>query len=133
MRTFDRRIFDVARDLAATSNHPKAHIGAVLLSGRDIISVGVNGRKSHPLQKHYNTFRFSDERAHHMMHAELEAIVRGRSFMRDDNVMYIYRQLRTGDQGMCRPCNGCIQALKDHKIGRIFYTTYEGYAYEEFR
>lgn len=130
MTPFDTRIMKVAADLAVTSTHPKAMIGAVLVSGRDIIAIGVNGRKSHPMQKYYNRFRFSDERASHLMHAELEAIVRGRTFLRGDNAMYIFRQLRTGTFGMCRPCAGCIRALKDFKIPRIFYTTYDGFASE---
>jgi len=132
MLTFDTRIIKIAADLAATSNHPKAHIGAVLTVGRDIISVGVNGRKSHPLQKYYNKFRFLDDTAHHLMHAELEAIIRGRSLIRNNATMYIYRLMRSGKQGMCRPCGGCMKALKDYNIRDIVYSTYDGIAHEVF-
>jgi deoxycytidylate deaminase len=133
MTPFDKRIINVAAGLAALSTHPKAHIGAVLVVGRDIISVGVNGRKSHPLQKYYNKFRFLDDNAHHLMHAELEALVRGRAMIRSNATMYIYRLLRTGEQGMCRPCGGCMRALSDYKIGNIVYSTNNGFAHEELK
>lgn len=132
MKDKDRRIFKVARALALTSSHLKARIGAVVLSGRDIVSVGVNGRKSHPLQRHYNALRFTDDSASHLMHAELEAIVRARAFLRDDdNSIYVFRELKTGQIGMSRPCVGCMQALRDHNIKHVHYTTDLGFAYEE--
>lgn len=131
MKQRDARIFNIAKALAVTSAHAKARIGAVVVSGRDIVSVGVNGRKSHPLQRHYNALRFEDHRAAHLMHAELEAIIRGRAYLRGDNSIYVYRELKTGVVGMSRPCVGCMRALRDHNINNIFYTTDQGFAYEE--
>lgn len=131
MKPSDHKLFGIAKAVARTSRHSSAHIGAVITCGKDTISVGVNGRKSHPLQRHYNTFRFIDERANHLMHAELDAIVKARAFIKADASIYIYRELRSGVPGMCRPCPGCMRALSDHNIKRIFYTTEAGLAYEE--
>ena len=131
MKAIDHKMFGVAHAAARTSTHEKALIGAVVVRGRDILSVGVNGRKSHPLQRYYNAFRFSDERANHLMHAEIDAIVKAKEFLGDDTSIYVYRVLRNGTTAMCRPCVGCLRALKDYGIKRVFYTTGDGLAYEE--
>ena len=131
MNSYDHKLFNLARAAARTSTHSKARIGAVIISGKSIISVGVNGKKGHPLQQRYNKLRFDDERANHLMHAELDAIVKARAFIKDEPVIYIYRELRNGSPGMSRPCVGCLRALHDHNIRKVFYTTEAGLAYEE--
>jgi deoxycytidylate deaminase len=139
MKESDQRIFDVARNLSYISTHPKAHIGAVLVSGRDVIAVGVNGRKTHPLQKFYNRYRFHDDKdSMHLMHAELEALIKGNQYLvNTENVktiMYVYREYRhTRKLAMARPCTGCIRALRDFNVHRAYYTTPDGFAYEEFK
>jgi len=127
MKPYDIKLFNLAKAVAQTSQHSKAHIGAVIVSGKDILSVGVNGGKSHPLQKQYNKFRFDDERASHLLHAELDAIIKARPFLKGDATIYVYRQLRNGEIGMSRPCAGCMKALNDHNISRIFFTSETGF------
>jgi deoxycytidylate deaminase len=132
---YDYKMFNVAKAVARTSTHKRAMIGAAIVNGKDIVSVGVNGKKSHPLQQYYNKFRFHDNDGKvtgHLMHAELDAIIKARSYLKNhrDAKIYVYRQLRTGELGMCRPCAGCIQALKDHGISEIYYTSEQGYVYE---
>jgi deoxycytidylate deaminase len=130
MNAYDHKLFALARAAARTSTHNKAHIGAVIVCGKDILSVGVNGMKSHPLQAKYNRLRFEDERANHLMHAELDALVKAKA-MKANPAVYIYRELRHGGTGMSRPCVGCLRALIDHGVTRMFYTTEQGFAYEE--
>lgn len=128
----DNKLIEVAKSIALTSRHHKAHVGAVIADGRDILSVGVNGRKSHPLQQKYNRLKFTDNHGHHLMHAELEAIVKGRAQGNKlaGTTMYVYRLMKTGMKGMSRPCVGCMQALKDFGIHRVMYTTEDGIADE---
>lgn len=131
----DHKFFSAARSLAATSKHPKARVGAVLVDRGEIISVGVNGNKSHPLQQKYNQLRFRDDDVSnmgHLMHAEIEALVKGRSDISTHHAaIYVYRVMRNGDKGMSRPCSGCVQALLDFGVKRMYYTTTEGLVYEE--
>lgn len=129
----DHKLFDVAKSVARTSRHPKAHVGAVLVSGKDVVSVGVNGKKSHPLQQKFNNIRFKDDSAaQHLMHAEIEALVKGRAHHREieDAAIYVYRVMKDGSIGMARPCVGCMAALKEYGIREVFYTTDQGLAYE---
>jgi deoxycytidylate deaminase len=125
-------MLEVARSLAATSTHHKAQIGAVIAVGKEILSVGVNGRKSHPLQQKYNRARKYNH-SRHLLHAELDAIIKGKAHTtRFDNAsMYVYRVMKSGMQsGMCRPCVGCMEALRDFGIKRVIYTTPDGIADE---
>ncbi len=127
MKPYDFKIFNLAKAVAQTSQHSKAHIGAVIVCGKDILSVGVNGGKSHPLQKQYNKHRFTDDSASHLLHAELDAIIKARPFLKGDATIYVYRELRNGEIGMSKPCPACMKALSDHNISRIFFTTENGF------
>lgn len=133
MTPYDNKIFGVAKAAAKTSTHNRAHIGAVLVSHREIIGIGVNGKKSHPLQRHYNKFRFADDTANHLMHAEVDALVKARHLIRNDTAIYIYREMKDDTHGMSRPCAGCMRALVDFNVKNVFYTTDRGLAYEQLR
>lgn len=128
----DLRLFDVARSVAATSTHYLTSVGAVIVDGKDIVSVGVNGRKSHPLQAKYNSQRFVDDTADHLLHAELDAIIKAGALRKrlSRPSIYIYRLLRTGATSKARPCKGCMRAVKDSGITELYYTTDQGLVYE---
>ena len=120
----DRRFFDVASAMARTSTHKKARVGCVVTSGSVIVSVGVNGIKTHPMQERYDILRKHSGR--HILHAEIDAVRKLRS---QADRIYIYRT-RNGTQGMARPCLACMGALRDYGILDVYYTTNEGFCYE---
>lgn len=128
----DEKYFEAAKSVAKTSKHHKARIGCVLVNNRDIISVGVNGRKTHPLQAHYNKYRIFDngEKCKNLLHAELDAIIKYKDDIPKGSKIYIFRIWKTGKVGIGRPCPGCMLALRERGINDIYYTTDEGYAYE---
>lgn len=128
----DRRLFDVAVSVARTSTHYQASVGAVIVDGKDIVAVGVNGRKSHPLQAKYNQIRFNDNTADHLLHGELDACIKSGAHKKSLGryaAIYVARVTSQG-LGMARPCSGCIKALKDFGIHEVYYTTGDGFAYE---
>jgi cytidine deaminase len=47
--------------------------------------------------------------------------------------IYSYREDMNGDIANCRPCAGCMQALRDYGVFDIYYTTKDGYAYERLQ
>lgn len=127
----DYKLFNVARSVAATSRHYKASVGAVVVDNKSILSVGVNGEKSHPLQVKYNIHRFGrDNTADHLLHAELDAIIKARRQHLPHAAIYVYRVMKDGNVGMSRPCKGCMAAMRDFKIKDVYYTTPDGLAYE---
>jgi deoxycytidylate deaminase len=94
----DRKLFDIAREIASTSPHPKAKIGAVLVEGGSVISVHANGTKSHPLQQKYNEHWIGADEAssmRHLLHAEVGALVKGRGhFDPADAAIFVYRLMK---------------------------------------
>jgi deoxycytidylate deaminase len=133
----DLKLFNIAKEVATFSNHPKVKIGAVIVSGNKILSVGVNSQKSHTMQYLYNRFRNISNMGvsmHHFIHAEIDAIIKLRNmfypYIPEGIKIYVHRLLKNGDLGYCRPCKACLAALKDHKIHHMYYTTEEGYCYE---
>lgn len=47
--------------------------------------------------------------------------------------LYIYRSRCDQEYGMSRPCPSCMAAIKDLGIRHIYYTTNDGFAYENIR
>lgn len=110
--------FRLARNVSKHSTHHKHHLGAVLVSSGNVISVGFNKGKS-------------DSKGWVCgIHAEMSAI---HSSSRDDlkgAVMFVYRERKDGSLGMARPCQKCMEVLREKKIKRVYYTTSE-YPYFE--
>lgn len=44
--------------------------------------------------------------------------------------IYVYRELKSGERAMARPCAACLAALMDLGIRKICYTTENGYCEE---
>lgn len=131
----DHHLFGVARSLALTSPHHKARVGAIIVDSGDIVAVGSNGNKSHPLQQKYNRLRFREDDVSgmdHLMHAEIAALVKARgNYDPVHAAVYVYRIMKNGSWGMARPCTGCIAALVDFGVKQMYYTTTDGFAFEE--
>lgn len=125
--------FAAAKAVSELSDHKHYKIGAVVVMNHRIISSASNSNsKTHPLQKKYNKYRFTDD-GDHKQHAELAALV---PLIRDgvdlsNATIYVYRVHKNGTLAMSRPCPSCMQLIKDVGIKRVFYTTEDGYAYEK--
>lgn len=140
----DYHFFDLAEKVSKTSDYGKRiKIGAVITDKSEVISVGSNRRKSHPLQKMLNKKYFSsrfgglydiDTIHHHFsIHAELNAILNAGDRDLNGCSIYIFRRDSNGDISMCRPCKACMAAIKLCGIKKIYYTTKDGYAEETIR
>jgi deoxycytidylate deaminase len=124
--------FKAAKAMSEMSDHPQYKVGAVVVMNHRIISSGHNSdSKTHPLQKKYNRYRFTDE-GDHKQHAELAALlplIRTRTDL-SNAMIFTYREHKNERIAMSRPCPSCLGLIKDLGIKRIFYTTEDGYAYE---
>ena len=130
--TRDKRFFESARAISYVSNFHNAHIGCVFVKHGKVISSGVNSTKTHPLQKKYNIYRFTEDTTKHSIHAEISAYINALKFTNDfsDVTVYVYRETKNGNIAMARPCNSCMHLLKDIGVRTIKYTTEYGYATE---
>ena len=131
----DRRYLSKARQAADISDYKNVHIGCVAVYKGNIVGIGCNTNKTHPVQKYYNKYRNTDvdqETLLPKIHAEISCINSIRHLDIDFSKvkLYIYRKRNDKPYGMSRPCPSCMAAIKDLGIKHIYYTTNEGFAYE---
>lgn len=129
------KFFRLASLASESSSYPKLHIGAVIVSGNKLVSVGANKWRTHTKQKKYTPYRYNtvweaDEDVGRC-HAEMDAIIRaGRSDLSGATI-YVYRQDMNGHLAESKPCGACMQAIKEAGIRDVFYTSRDGYNHLE--
>lgn len=133
----DATFFNKAKQAAQQfSTYPRYHIGCVCVYKKHIISIGANSTKTHPIQKIYNKERYNSDDTPHSLHAEIAALT---LIMSNQNIdwseveIYNYRESRSGNISMSRPCKACMALIKELGIRRIHYTTTDGYAVENIQ
>lgn len=125
------KFLEMARTMSISSKFETYKIGAVIKIKGRVISSGCNSYKSHPSQKYYNKQRANfDESAKHFTHAEIAALNKLKGVDLKDAELFVYRTGTDEKPKMCRPCAGCMTAIKDRGIRVIHYTTSEGVATE---
>lgn len=108
----------------------QARITAALVYKNEIISFGINQRKSHPFQAKYG----KNEDAI-FLHAENDAIINAiRNTSIDDLSkcsLYVCRTKKFEGSyvfGLARPCSGCTRAIASVDIQKVYYSLdMEGY------
>lgn len=131
----DYKYFIKAKNVASISDYKKIHVGCVAVYHGNIIGIGFNTNKTHPFQQYYNKYRKNNRQTELLpkLHAEINCL----NSIRNLNInfakvkLYIYRIRRDQPYGMSRPCPSCMMAIKDIGIKHIFYTSDNGYVYEQ--
>jgi len=124
--------FEAAKAVSQLADFPRIKIGAVAVYKHRIISSGFNSRKTAPIQKKYNVYRFSED-SMHCIHAELACLkpLIGRGDIDFKHVsLYVYRTGQKGNALLARPCPSCMKLITELGIRDIYYTTNEGYSHE---
>ena len=132
LRDIDYRFFQKARQIADISDYNKIHIGCVAVYQGQIIGLGCNTNKTHPVQKFYNRYRKPSDAMLPKLHAEISCInqIKNLNINFSKVKLYIYRIRKDQPFGLTRPCPSCMAAIKDLGIRDIYYTTNDGYSYE---
>lgn len=140
LNKFDKKMMELAREVAETSQFKHFHLGCVITYKKHIVSVGTNSDKTHPMQKAYNAHRSFTKgpgAIKHSLHAEMNALL-SITYPVAQQIdwkyvkMYVYR-ICNGKRhlrGNARPCAACMAAIKDMGIRHLYYTTDTGIAYE---
>lgn len=133
MNQSDYKFFYKAYQIATFSDYKKVHIGCIAVYQGQVIGIGYNCNKTHPIQQYYNKYRIQADNMLPKLHAEISCINQIKHL--DINFsrvkLYIYRIRNDQPFGMSRPCPSCMAAIKDLGIKNIYYTTNDGYAYEK--
>lgn len=128
--------FNLARNACYYSDFMKARLGAVLIYKGKVMSVGWNSTKTSPLQRQLNRYRGYDvdaSEAHNTLHAEVACLTKARDLDIDWGraSIFVYRIKKDESAGLARPCKGCQALIKSMGIKNIYYTTDDGWAYEQ--
>ena len=114
-----------ARTVSKLSDYKHHHIGCVLVWKGQIVSVGFNTNRTHPLQAEYNRFRkLTGTNVIHKAHAEILCLNKAMKLdiSMSECTLYIYRELKSGIFATAHPCPACYQMIKDCGVKRIVYT-----------
>ena len=129
------RYFQKARQAAEISDYKRTHVGCVAVYQGNIIGIACNTNKTHPMQKYYNRYRYHPQTSYFYpkLHAEINCIssIRHLDINFSKVKLYVYRTRCDQEYGIARPCPSCMAAIKDLGIRHIYYTTNDGYVYEE--
>ena len=127
----DYKYFDKAHQIATISDYKKTHVGCVAVYQGQVIGLGCNCNKTHPVQKKYNRYR--KDLMLPKLHAEISCLnqIKHLDINFSKVKLYIYRIRKDQPFGMARPCPSCMAAIRDSRVRNIFYTTNDGYAHEK--
>lgn len=129
-----RAYFKAAKSMSELSDFPRVKVGCVAVYKHKIISSGYNSYVTNPLQKRYNKFRFDTDSTLHSKHAEVDCLlplINRKDIDFSRVILYIYRQYKSGDPGVARPCDSCFNLIKDLGIRTVYYTGDNSYISEE--
>lgn len=131
----DTLYFNLAKAVAKLSHHEKHRIGSVLVKGNDILAVGFNTLKSHPVQMRYNAYRNMKGKAfnNHSLHSEIACILKVKNKTKlKGAILYSIRIRRNGTVGIAKPCPACYNFIKDETpICDVYYSAESDYAYTQ--
>lgn len=131
----DMRYFQKARQAAEISDYKRTHVGCIAVYQGNIIGIACNTNKTHPMQKYYNRYRYHPQASYFYpkLHAEINCIssIRHLDINFSKVKLYVYRTRCDQEYGIARPCPSCMAAIRDLGIRHIYYTTNNGYAYEQ--
>lgn len=128
----ERAYMGAAKSVSLLSDHPRAKLGAVLVSGHRIIASGCNSNvKTYPIQAKLDKDYFGED-CLGKRHAETDVLL---PFVRrhvnlSSATLYVYRELKNGDIAMARPCPRCMRLIRMCGIRDIVYSTSDGVARE---
>lgn len=137
----DVKVMKLARRLAIDNYGVKDRfkLTSIITYKRDIISIGNNILRTHPLQK-----QFAKNSEAIYLHAEINAISNALNHIDKSDLkkctLYIHRVKRNDSNklkaewvdGLACPCSGCKAAIISFEIPRIIYSTNENNKYIEF-
>lgn len=126
------RIFKVLQKIAEASEPVSgAKIAAAIVIKNEIVAVGYNKYKTHPMQR-----RYAKHEAAVSLHAEIDCIKNALRVIDGDDLqkarMYVLRVKRPDNdhsvfiRAMAKPCCGCHGAVDAFGLKAVYYTTDEG-------
>lgn len=109
MNRHQRRLADLQTIAKDVPDFPYHRHAAAIYIGNRLVSVGINQRKTHPLQA-----KFGKNSDAIFLHAEISAIVNALKVVSADDlrdaILYVAKYSPSG-KTMSKPCKGCQRAI----------------------
>lgn len=110
-----KKIVQAGLRAAQSAQHRQHRMGAVVVQGRKIISVGRNLCKTHSRSKG----------PYQQVHAETHALSQAGTAA-FGGTLVVVRRKADGSLGISKPCKSCVEAATKAGIRRIIYANNEG-------
>ncbi len=127
----DIEIFNILRRLAEENDFPTARLASAIVINSRIVSFGTNKMKSHPFQKKYGK-----NSAAIFSHSEINGIRNALRYVDADDLrkasLYTVRVKhpasydRSYIYANAKPCIGCMRAIMEFKLRKVFWTNDDG-------
>lgn len=129
VKSRDQKIMSFLRRQAIDVRAVKSsRIAAAVGIKNTVVSLGHNSRKTNPLQA-----RFGKNPLAICLHAEIDAIRNALNHVSPQDLrkatLYVYRMKHPAgttagmQEGMAKPCAGCMRAIESFEFKRVIYTT----------
>ena len=115
---FETAAYAVALTGNGVGSKSRFRLGAVLVHKNNIVSVGTNSYKTHPLMSKRTAWPY--------LHAEQHAIIRAGIDNCEGLDLYIARVLKNNTLALSKPCDVCAKLIQEVGIKRTFYCTDAG-------
>lgn len=108
--------FRIAREAAAFVTHSRLRLGAAMLVGRRLVSIGWNTNRTHPASDTIFAWR----------HAEHNCLVGTHKVDCSRATIYVVRVSRSGRDRCSKPCPPCTKLLKAAGVRKVWYINRSG-------
>lgn len=118
----NEKIFKILKSLAISNDgiSSSKHAACIVHKG-DIVSFGINQRKTHPFQA-----KFAKNSEAIYLHAEIHAIYNALKTLDVTDIskcsLYVMRVTKRNFVDSSCPCEGCMMAINTFNIKNVFYT-----------
>lgn len=100
----------------ATKSEYYQKVGAVVVSGNKILSKACNEIRHCAIGKRYTPWENST-------HAERNACRKINKDKLKGCYIFVYRELANGKPSLAKPCDGCMELIKDMGFKRVYYSS----------
>ena len=119
---FDK-IVNVLHNMAThTLPVANASLAACIVHKNDIVSIGINQKKTHPFQAQYCKHEDAI-----FLHAETDAIKNALKVLEVNDLkrasLFVVRVTKDRKMARAKPCEGCMRAIANFGIKNVFYST----------
>ena len=131
------RGFEKAKEASKRSDFKSVvskHLGSAVFYKGELLSVGYNSEKTHPIQHKFNYIRYKDDSCLPKIHAEVMALSKIRNLDIDFSKVdvFVYRESADGDPALARPCKSCEALIREMGIKKVHYTGTKKYTSERY-